>query len=224
VPECPVEAILEASAVPDAWKPYIELNAKESAKNAKINKKVDPLPTAEAKKAKIDASKDPDIERKKAEEAEAKARAEKAKAWEAKRAKYRPYLRDMRAKRETVLSQTEARTERDRRYGRAYRLLPRENGLTVEMELARTVPDHWLKTRLGVADPMPPYRTQATLASPTRLIVEGWLEDRSLDPLIGVVGAFPPRFRREIDLPCPVRNVQSRYRASDRVLELTLEE
>lgn len=224
VPECPVEAIYEQSAVPEAWKSYIELNAKESAKAPVINKKLDALPTASAKKAKLDAARDPDADRKKEEEAAAKARAERAASWEVKRRKYRPYLRGLRAKRETVLSEMEGRTERDRRYGRVFRIVPREDGVDVEVELPREVPDHWLTTRLNLAGPMPHYRTRVALSSPTSLTVEAWIEENRLAPLIGVVGAFPPRFVREISLPRPVRSCREEYRPGDRTLRIEMKE
>ncbi|MFN4905132.1 MAG: 4Fe-4S dicluster domain-containing protein [Planctomycetota bacterium] len=43
VAECPVEAIFHEDNVPDEWKDYIELNAKESLKSKVITEKKKPL-------------------------------------------------------------------------------------------------------------------------------------------------------------------------------------
>lgn len=47
VPECPVEAIYEASEVPEPMRPYIELNARYSKLWPVINARTEPLPDAE---------------------------------------------------------------------------------------------------------------------------------------------------------------------------------
>ena len=50
VPECPVEAIYDETQVPDDKKEWIKANADKAAGLPVVNKKVDPLPGAEAKK------------------------------------------------------------------------------------------------------------------------------------------------------------------------------
>ena len=52
-PECPVQAIVEESNVPEAQKPWIKVNAEKSAQCANITQKQDPLATAEARKAEL---------------------------------------------------------------------------------------------------------------------------------------------------------------------------
>ena len=48
VPECPVEAIFDADAVPEQWQDYIELNKSLAQLWPSIRDAKDPLPTAEA--------------------------------------------------------------------------------------------------------------------------------------------------------------------------------
>jgi ferredoxin len=43
VPECPVEAIFHEDNVPEDWKSYIELNAKQAASSPSITEKKKPL-------------------------------------------------------------------------------------------------------------------------------------------------------------------------------------
>jgi len=224
VPECPVEAIYEESEVPEEWKSFISVNAEGSDKNAIITKSAKPLPTAEAKKEKIDASKDPDADKKKKEAADAKKLAERAAFWAVKRKKYRNYLRAMRSRRDADLNDMEIKTERERRYGRVYEIHSGQGGLRIEMEMPRRIPPHWVKDSLNISDEMPHYEHSVSLLSPTRLVVEGKIPDESLRPLIGVIGAFPPQFRREIDLPRPAHSVSKQYRAEDRTLILDLTE
>lgn len=47
VPECPVDAIKEESAVPDSMKHYIALNAERAQEWPVISQKSEPLPEAE---------------------------------------------------------------------------------------------------------------------------------------------------------------------------------
>jgi ferredoxin len=53
VPECPVEAIFMEEDLPDDKQEWTEINAQKAPDLPVCNEKLDPLPTAEAKKAEL---------------------------------------------------------------------------------------------------------------------------------------------------------------------------
>jgi ferredoxin len=53
VPECPVEAIFAEEDLPDQWQEWTQINAEKAPGLPVVNEKMDPLPTAEEKKAKL---------------------------------------------------------------------------------------------------------------------------------------------------------------------------
>jgi len=53
VPECPVEAIFNEDDLPDDKQEWLEINAEKAPNLPPCTEKIDPLPTAEAKKAEL---------------------------------------------------------------------------------------------------------------------------------------------------------------------------
>ncbi|MCZ6718307.1 MAG: 4Fe-4S binding protein [Gammaproteobacteria bacterium] len=53
IPECPVEAIYEDDDIPEDKLHWIEINAERAPQLPVVDSQVDPLPTAEAKKAEL---------------------------------------------------------------------------------------------------------------------------------------------------------------------------
>lgn len=53
VPECPVEAIYDETQVPDNLQSWVQVNAERAPNLPVVNKKSDPLPEAEERKAKL---------------------------------------------------------------------------------------------------------------------------------------------------------------------------
>ena len=52
-PECPVSAIYEDTEVPDEMEKWIQINEDKCAELPLITQKIDPLPTAEARKTEL---------------------------------------------------------------------------------------------------------------------------------------------------------------------------
>lgn len=242
VPQCPVAAIYEASAVPEAEKKYIQINAEESQKTPTITAKKDPLPGAEERKKALEAAaagggggggggvaggaagapKGPspeEIAAKRQKEAEERKRREEEKKRIAalKKERLARFLSSLAVEKERLPDDD---LERDRRYGDVFWLEERPGGYRLRVEFPRRIPRSRTSEEMGLSGPMPDYRYTVERPAPDRIVVRAWVEDPRVRELVGRVGSFPFGFTREVLLPRSVVSHETRYR--DHVLEVDL--
>lgn len=230
VPQCPVGAIYEESAVPESEKKWIAINAEESKKTPSITTKKDPLPGALERKAALEAAaaggtaggggagaaapKGPSPEeiaakRKKEQEEKKRQAEERARVAALKRERLSRFVASLPSRKN--LLDIDDDMERERRYGKVYWLEERPGGYLLRLELPRVVPAGPTSLEMGVAGaPMPEYRFEVALPRPDRVEVRAWIEDPRVRELVGRVGSFPYGFTREIPLPRPVASQTAR--------------
>ncbi len=239
VPQCPVAAIYEESAVPESDKKYIALNLEESKKTPVIKTKKDPLPRALERQAALEAAKaapaggggsgaaaapkgpspaELEAKRKKEQEEKKRREEERERVAALKKERLGRFVSMLAAEKKRLPDDD---LERDRRYGGVWWLEERPHGYTLRLELPRRVPAGRRSEGLGIAgSPMPDYRCEARLDAPDRLVVRAWIDDPKTKELVGRAGSFPFGFTREIRLPRPAASHAMRLTGG--VLEVDL--
>ncbi len=236
VPQCPVGAIYEESAVPETEKKWIAINLEESKKTPSIKAKKDPLPGAMERKAALEAAaagggasaggvagaKGPSAEeiaakRKKEQEEKKRKEEERARIRAVKKERLSRFVASLSARKDQL--DIDDDLERERRYGRVFWLEEAPQGFFLRLELPRVVPTAPRSGAQGTAGAaMPDWRCEVTLPAPDRVVVRAWAEDPRITDLVGRAGSFPYGFVREIRLPRPVASHAARVR--DRVVEV----
>ena len=243
VPQCPVSAIYEESAVPESEKKWIAVNAEESKKTPVIKAKKDPLPGAMDRKAALEAAaaapagggpggggtaapKGPspaelEAKRKKDQEERKKREEERARIAALKKERLSRFVASVVPEKDRIDSERDDEMERDRRYGRVYWLEETPQGYLLRLELPRVIPAARQSEAMGLAGAaMPDYRWEVQRPAADLLVVRAWVDDPKVQSLVGRIGSFPYGFTREIRLPRPVASHEGRCR--DRALEVDL--
>jgi hypothetical protein len=111
----------------------------------------------------------------------------------------------------------EEKRERDRRYGTVYTVSEEMNAFLVRLELPRRMPKSSLKQIWQLADDMPDYACQVTLADGV-LTIRAGLPDEARRRLSYVSPSFPSDFQTRLEFPVPVERYK--YQQRNMVLEV----
>lgn len=111
----------------------------------------------------------------------------------------------------------EEKLERQRRYGRVYRVLERPGGYVIAVEFPRWLPPTSLAQELGLGPRMPEYSYDVSLVD-SELVVRGRVTDPRVRKLTAIAPSFPSEFAARVRLGSRVRGFKHRYR--DRLLEV----
>ncbi len=106
--------------------------------------------------------------------------------------------------------------ERDRRYGRDYKVEEKDGYIEVTLQFATRVPAVRDRFRYGMPEKMPEYGAHVWMVG-TTLNVTGWVKDPKIRALTNTSRSFPSRFTTTIEINREVIGAKHRYDAHGRV-------
>jgi ferredoxin len=109
--------------------------------------------------------------------------------------------------------------ERDRRYGRDYKVEEKDGYVEVTLQFPTRVPAVRDRFRYGMPEAMPEYGAHVWVVG-TTLNVTGWVKDPKIRALTNTSRSFPSRFTTSIEVNREIVGARHRYDAHGRVRAL----
>ena len=90
-------------------------------------------------------------------------------------------------------NQPEDLLERDKRYGRVYKIFDEEELFVVRVFLPKLVPNHPWIYQYGLSKELLPYDVQVNF-NENHIQIKGLMQNDEIKPLCGLINSFPDRF------------------------------